>query len=564
MLSAEETHQASVEVDGTINKIDFIDHQRDKTSEGDAKPRAAKSSVKPSFVIPGVGLIVAALDSWITPKINISFRGKYSSQKVQHSTQKQLPQLPGNHQREITNSSIPTNLSCTPKDLKTSPADTSHSLTSSLSSLYPEGSFSSTRPIDYRPAFSRIQEVEDGAQISSNKDLDTIIEQSRPLLPEILIQPSKYRDIEVGQRRVENTNHHLIEEKAFCSIENTIENDVKHMFLGDLDQAAQIQRDRELAHQEAAAEAQQRYDQLVRMQREFDEESTRLRADREMSLAYARDVEEAIRVDEKLRGEEASLLHDIEVARRLERQFLEEEKKNQQSFEAAAHLANNLVEADASINADIAYASQLMEEEARALQEDHAFAEQLQADIREEESYPSDSSDLIDDGSTENYANQSGSQSRLNRRSRSPENMQRPATTNGSEISQPHGPQQPYQSTPSDGALAQALFAKEQRRYAEANERWKRDIQAWSDTNNTNASTVADTQARQDEVQAKVKDASFPRPEVIAAQRSIERDVADCALCMESIPKSQLLRPCKDFYCRTCLAGELHAEMNQN
>ena len=553
-LLAEDNHQAPIEADDTTHEIGPLNHQRSKTSEGDAKPRAGKFSVKPSFVIPGVGSIVAALGSWITPKINTAFHGNPSPLQVQDSPQERY-QLPGNHEEAIGDCFSTTDLSRTPKNSGISPPDPLRSIPSFPSAIDAEGSPPSGRPIAFQPKISNVQEIEGKGRKAPSTDLDRNIAHFHPFFSATLNQLSEYGDIKPCENRAETKNYESVGEKANCATDSTIENDLQNSLLDDHRSAAQMQKDRELADQEAAAQAQRSYDQLVWMQREFDEESTRLRADREMALAYARDIEEAMRVDEKLRGEEVVMLQDIEIARRLERTFLEEERKNHQSLEAATRLANSLIEADASINADTVFATQLMEEEERALQKDYALAEQLLADMGEYESSHSSSSDM-NATKTDNYnANQSGLQSPVDSRSPLLENSKGSTTTFENKTFPQNGRQQSDTSMLSDRTLAQALFDKEKKRYAEANERWKRDIQVWSDTNKTEPSAVADTLARREKAQAKKKVTPAQRPEVIAAQISVERDVASCALCMDSIPKSQLVRPCKDFYCRPCLEG---------
>ena len=45
-------------------------------------------------------------------------------------------------------------------------------------------------------------------------------------------------------------------------------------------------------------------------------------------------------------------------------------------------------------------------------------------------------------------------------------------------------------------------------------------------------------------------------PTVHAAQVASAIDSADCGICGESLPKTQLVRPCDHYYCRACLAGQ--------
>ncbi len=545
-----------------MDNTEIRDDDRDQEArEGTSKPTTGKLTVKPS-IVRGFGSMVAAFESWITPRVNTAFNGSFFAKKVDSAFQDHGYPI-GENSSETGNDSTITDSSQSIAYAETSSTETLRSTSTVPSSIYSGRSRSSKRPINYHQNVPNIQERDEGPSISSSRTLNETIVQSTKTFRSNPNNPQP-RDIDAPPPRAYFKIGKLIEEEPTKAAQSSGDNVSNKIILENLDREAQIQRDREVADQEAAAEAQKSYEQLVQMQRDFDEEFTRLRADREMALAYARDMAVAMRVDEKLRQDEAFFVQDLEVAQQLESRFLKEDDNRKQDLEAAAKFARILEEADAVIGADAVFAARLMEEEEMALQNDRTFAERLQAEVDREEAnsaelYHKNSSN----GPNRTSASEPESQPLPYCQFPSLENMRDSARINEDDRLDFNNMQQPGPTTRSDRTLAQRLFAKEQMRYTEANERWKRDLQAWSEAKDTKAQAVADGYRQQEKEQGQARRMSTERPEVIAARTSVERDVADCALCMDSLPKSQLVRPCKDFYCRPCLAGKPHVQSIQ-
>ena len=541
-------------------------------------------NIKPS-IDRGIGSLVAAFESWITPKFNVALHKSFSSPKLDEASREHAKQ-PGERLGENADYSITSDSSNPTSCAGNLSTEILLSTSTAPSFIFSGQSGLIKRPIDhgYRPNVPNIQESDEEGSFLLSRDLNGAIEQSPELL-RATSNTSRPGAIDDAVFLVETKADEIIEEKATGAAGNISGDVADTSYVDGIDNVTQTQRDCELADQEAAAEAQQSYDQLVRMQREFDEESTRLRADREMALEYARGLEEAMRVDGTLRAEEAILQQDLELAERLQSEFLKEEEHREQDLQAAVNFARSLEEADTLENAaaamqtvidtDSAFAAQLMEEETD-LENDRALARQLQAEWGKEEAFAAESdrsreypNRSIDRPNSDNYSTRAIPASRLSstyadklgspplkyHRFPSLESIRGSARVSWNDKVKADRTQKPGVAMPYNGAAAQALFANEQMRYAEADERWKRNIQAWQETNKTKAEAVTARHARLENVQERARRTPTERPEVMAARMSFEKDVADCSICVESIPKSRLVRPCKDFYCRPCLTG---------
>ena len=564
-------------------------YERDKIKDSDTKSRASMLNVKPD-IVRGIESMVAAFESWITPKVNKTFYGSASSLQEPQPDGKQnqgrsfIERMEkfGNHS-SISDSSVEDTSFNGAKSIGT-PDSTSTMLSSVFHRQY--DSIRTPAHKTYRPDFPFMKETDEEAMWSSIRN-DTL-----KGFPEQL-----YSTVDVSDTALTKGAQPPIDEQAnqvtkdfIISAASEFREDIPYEPLEDkIDDAMQIQRNRELADQEAAAEAQRSYDQLLRMQREFDEEATRLQADRQMALEYVRGLEEAIRIDGELRAQEAILIEDFELAKRLQSDFQREEAERQQDFQTTANFAksfeeaeilqNETVAAQTAINADRAFAAKLRDEKEKFLQNDHSFAKQLQADMQRKATNESEDNQLLLSRNLNLRQQNCGDYSerpapgsmqpsihigRLEspplpfHRFPSLENIKGSARVSRRDHLKTSNTPQPSMNASLDRAAAQVLFEEEQMRYAEANERWKRGISAWQAANEAEVEAVAAKHARLGSTQRQMLPAVHERPAVVAAQSSLERDVADCGICVDSIPKSRLVRPCKHFYCRPCLSGMSH------
>ena len=109
------------------------------------------------------------------------------------------------------------------------------------------------------------------------------------------------------------------------------------------------------------------------------------------------------------------------------------------------------------------------------------------------------------------------------------------------------GTQQPQLQLSNDRVFAQSLHEEEEKRIAREEENRRSEISAWQRKIGQGWTT------QPDQIQASQ---GFPTVQNPKAATQDPADAGECVICTDPFPKTQLVRPCKHFFCRSCLAGK--------
>lgn len=369
----------------------------------------------------------------------------------------------------------------------------------------------------------------------------------------------------------------------------------------------QTQQDEDETRRQAAFVVEQDRMEAMRLQKAFELEDERER----QTLNFVRGLEEAMRLEEQeailqeQRQDAIRFAQDLEEALRLQ----ELEVNLQAQLQLAVGFAQDLEEAE-RLNqefraleeiklADREYAQQLRNE--LSMQHDRFSAQEFEADIGNQTAFEHPVSSPLDEPLIPGLGNIQQMPGTFTHRPRSPiipasrhptkqtippmpfqkfqsfREEQRP-TPNLVRQDYPFGPysfrsQKTWTQALKDRLYAQKLFEAEKTRLANEEDQQRKDFNAWqkaseaADRPHNNAGTlVAEQEAMRNTEGDRVKKGRAPDSgsaqaaqqlrTVHAAQVASAIDSADCSICGDSLPKTQLVRPCDHYYCRACLAGQ--------
>ena len=319
----------------------------------------------------------------------------------------------------------------------------------------------------------------------------------------------------------------------------------------------------------------------------LEEQEATLQAQRQAAIGFAQDLEEAFRLQEQEFSLQAQLqtavgfAQDLEEAERLNQEFRALEEIKQADSEYAEWLRNEL-----------------------RMQPDHTSVQEFEADIGNHTAYEHPVSSPLDEPLIPGSWDIQQTPGTVTNRPRSPlvpayrqpiqqtvppMSFQKFQSFRGEQRPTPNSVQQDVPSDSNsfrsqetwtqamkDRLYAQKLFEAEETRLAKEEGQQRKDFNAWqkaseaADRPHNNAGILA---AEQETVRntekterVRVKEGRLPDSDsaqaasqlrtVHAAQVASAIDSADCGICRDSLPKTQLVRPCDHYYCRACLAGQ--------
>lgn len=318
----------------------------------------------------------------------------------------------------------------------------------------------------------------------------------------------------------------------------------------------------------------------------LEEQEAILQAQRQVAISFAQDLEEAFRLQEQEVSLQAQLqtavgfAQDLEEAERLNQEFRALEETKQADREYAERLRNEL-----------------------RMQHDRTAAQEFEADVGNQTAFEHPVSSPLDEPLIPGSWNTQQTPGTATNRPRSPlipasrqptkqtippMSFQNSQSFRGEQRPTPNSVRQDFPSDPNsfrsqetwtqalkDRLYAQKLFEAEKTRLAKEEDQQRKDFNAWqkaseaADRPRNNAGILAAEQetARNIEKTERVRVNKGRAPDsgsaqaapqlrtVHAAQVASAIDSADCGICGDSLPKTQLVRPCEHYYCRACLAG---------
>ena len=312
---------------------------------------------------------------------------------------------------------------------------------------------------------------------------------------------------------------------------------------------ADADRQKALAFEQDCMEA-------IRLQEELDREDAR---EWQATQEYVKGLEEAIQLQEQFNlEEERERQATLEYVRGLEKaiQLQEEEEQIQAQQQAALIFAHDLEQAN------LEHDMQLGHE--RAVQQDRKLAQELQSQLDSENIV--EKPVLVDRVKPQRPIAENVPQtSRASMYQRAPSHHESNTA------------QDAWTQASKDRALALELYRADQAKAVEEKARskelhtWQRMFEA-SDTEVDHKEKAAIKSAIGGSVghnqhvggtktpmqQARGPWAKQPSTQTCAtqaAQVATANDVADCGICGDSIPKTQLIKPCEHYYCRKCMTG---------
>lgn len=345
----------------------------------------------------------------------------------------------------------------------------------------------------------------------------------------------------------------------------------------------QTQQDEGETRRHAAFVIEQDRMEAMRLQKTFELEDERER----QALEFVRGLEEAVRLEEQeailqaQRQVAISFAQDLEEAERLNQEFRALEEVKQADREYAERLSNEL-----------------------RMQNDRTSAQGFEADIENQTAFEHPVSSPLDEPLIPGSWNTQQTPGTVTNRPRSPlipasgqptkQNMppmsfQEFQSFRGEQRPTPNSVRQDFPSDPNssrsqetwiqalkDRLYAQKLFEAEKTRLAKEEDQQRKDFKAWqkaseaADRPHNNAGILAAEQetvrntekterVRVEKGRAPGSGSAQAAPQlrtVHAAQVASAIDSADCVICRDSLPKTQLVRPCDHYYCRACLAGQ--------